>query len=203
MLFHAFQHGSQSIIGLVGRDTELVERLAVRVIDIFGSGQHRTNHGRDFDNGCETLLDGQSAYHSVLRAVLAHVGEVVKQKCITDRAGCEGNDVFALFFLEAENQISTLSHRSGESAGSESAWFNVDAGHKSGTGRIHLASRKATRTGARNLHSGASEVASEQEFAHRRPADIACTDEHDMHTAHPFVSLPNLWKLQSSILPQA
>ena len=79
----------------------------------------------------------------------------------------------------------------GESAGSESAWFNVDAGHKSGTGRIHLASRKATRAGARNLHSGASEVASEQEFAHRRPADIACTDEHDMHTAHPFVSLPN------------
>ena len=163
MLFHAFQHGSQSIIGLVGRDTELIERLAVRVI----------------------------AYHAVLRAVLAHVGKVVKQKCITDRAWREGNDVLALFFLETENQISTLSHRSGESAGSESAWFNVDAGHKSGTGRIHLASRKATRAGARNLHSGASEVASEQEFAHRRPADIACTDEHDMHTAHPFVSLPN------------
>lgn len=202
MLFHAFQHGSQSIIGLVGRNTKLVERLAVRVIDIFGSGQHRTNHGRDFDNGCETLLDGQSAYHAVLRAVLAHVGEVVKQKCITDRAWREGNDVFTLFFLEAENQISTLSHRSGESAGSESARFNVDAGHKSGTRRIHLASRKATRAGARNLHSGAIEVASEQEFAHRRPADIACTDEHDMHTAHPFVSLPSLRKLQSSILPQ-
>lgn len=135
----------------------------MRVSDVFGSGQHRTNHGGDFDNGSEALLDGPSAYHAVLRAVLAHVGKVVKQKCITDRAWREGNDVFALFFLEAENQISTLSHRSGESAGSESAWFNVDAGHKSGTGRIHLASRKATRAGARNLHSGAIEVASEQE----------------------------------------
>lgn len=130
VLAHAFEDSADRLVGLVGRDAELVEFAAVRVVDVFRQRNHRANHRRAFHHRPESLLDGGAGDHVVPGAVVAHVREIVQQERVAYRGRSQRDDVLALLLFEAEDQVGVIGHLTGQPSGTETGGFDAHAIHE-------------------------------------------------------------------------
>lgn len=129
MLAHAGQNPAYFGVGGFGSGVELLEFLIVGIFDILRIGKHGADHGRHGDDRLQAFLDCRAFDQAALGAVFAHVGEIAEQEGVADRRGDESDDAFALALFEAQNQVSGLCHRPGESAGAETAGIDANAVH--------------------------------------------------------------------------
>ena len=128
---HAFEDPADRLVGLIGGDAELVEFAAVRVVNVFRQRNHRADHRGAFDHRFEPLLDGGAGDHVVASAVVAHVREIVQQERVAYRGRSQGDDILALLFFEAEDQVGVVGHLAGKSSGMEAGGFDAHAVHES------------------------------------------------------------------------
>ena len=181
MLAHALENPTDRSVRLFGGNAELIELAAVGIGDILRQRNQRTNHGGSFDHRLESFLNGLPRNHAIAGAIVAHVRKIVQQERVANRGRRQRDDILTLLLLEAKDQIGLVGHLTGQPSGTESAWFNADALHKTATRRIDRMHRQATGAGARHSDGGASQVVRHQQLAHRGTADVARANEHDMH----------------------
>lgn len=182
--FGRFERGGdrrEGFADLLVRGFEGGEVLAVGVVDVMDRRQHRAYERRVREHRIETLLERVALDQAILRAVVAQVGEVGQQEGMAAYAWGEFDDLRALVFGEAQDEIAAHRELGCEAFGAECGRVDAVRPHESRAGWVDRAVDEALDAGAVRDNRVVVEEQREHEFAHRRAADVAGAHEQYLH----------------------
>lgn len=172
-------YGLQSLADFVVRCLIYGEVLADRILHIVGIGDHRSDHACIVDYRFEFFLPGITPHVPLFLAVDAHVGEIVDEEGFAGRGWCNHRDFLALLVFEAEDEITALRDLRGDSFRAEAA--GIDAMLVEQPFAIRCDFVRNEPACARTVGFKIGHELGEEQFSHRRAADITGADKQDFH----------------------
>lgn len=172
-------YGLQSLADFVVRCLIYGEVLADRILHIVGIGDHRSDHACIVDYRFEFFLPGITLHVPLFLAVDAHVGEIVDEEGFAGRGWCNHRDFLALLVFEAEDEITALRDLWGDSFRAEAAGIDAMLVEQPFAVRCDFVRNEPAC--ARTVGFKIGHELGEEQFSHRRAADITGADKQDFH----------------------